>query len=367
MESKTIPSLKPLSKVREMNLRSLKLKEESISTLLTTIKSNQKFAKLLIFTLNSLQGFISPPNKEISINSSIIMKLEGLQVLHLISVNNIKKDEIISLTGDIFYKLVSINDIFDKELTKLFAEKDGHKVIIDIMLKKTKEEMNNNILLPYIKIINALAQIPHLIPTLIENNVLDAIDLDINDDSQDNKLVYDKNIIQTKLNALKQISNPKIGREYLIKNNFAKRIIHLIQKCAEKKDIESILSGLHILDNLSRNEEGIKELKDSGIIDSLNYIFNLLGYIPSIIKMSVKIYCKIASVEDLKAQLDLLRNYYEESKSNDNYENSCNNINKSLELISNFILVDELCLILKEEDNFELLKNLFIQIQQMNL
>ena len=65
MASKTINTLKPLSKVREMNLRSLKLKEESISTLLTTIKSNQKFAKLLIFTLNSLQGFIFPPNKEI--------------------------------------------------------------------------------------------------------------------------------------------------------------------------------------------------------------------------------------------------------------------------------------------------------------
>ena len=48
MASKTINTLKPLSKVREMNLRTLKLKEESISTLLTTIKSNQKFAKLLI-------------------------------------------------------------------------------------------------------------------------------------------------------------------------------------------------------------------------------------------------------------------------------------------------------------------------------
>ena len=139
MASKTINTLKPLSKVREMNLRSLKLKEESISTLLTTIKSNQKFAKLLIFTLNSLQGFISPPNKEISINASIIIKLDGIEVLHLISVTNINKDEIISLAGDIFYKLISINDVFDKELTKLFAEKNGHKVIIDILLKRKKE------------------------------------------------------------------------------------------------------------------------------------------------------------------------------------------------------------------------------------
>ncbi len=104
MESKS--NLKPLSKMQEMNLRSLKLKEESISTLLTTIKSNQKFAKLLIFTLNSLQGFVSPPNREIRINSSIIIKLNGLDVLHLISVMNITKDEIIALAGDIFYKLI---------------------------------------------------------------------------------------------------------------------------------------------------------------------------------------------------------------------------------------------------------------------
>ena len=186
MASKTINTLKPLSKVREMNLRSLKLKEESISTLLTTIKSNQKFAKLLIFTLNSLQGFISPPNKEISINASIIIKLDGIEVLHLISVTNINKDEIISLAGDIFYKLISINDVFDKELTKLFAEKNGHKVIIDILLKRKKEKIDD-ILLPYVKIINALTQLPQLIPTLIENNILDSLNLNLDENNDKNK------------------------------------------------------------------------------------------------------------------------------------------------------------------------------------
>ena len=212
MASKTINTLKPLSKVREMNLRSLKLKEESISTLLTTIKSNQKFAKLLIFTLNSLQGFISPPNKEISINASIIIKLDGIEVLHLISVTNINKDEIISLAGDIFYKLISINDIFDKELTKLFAEKNGHKVIIDILLKRKKEKIDD-ILLPYVKIINALTQIPQLIPTLIENNILDSLNLNLDENNDKNKgFNYNKNIIQNKLDVIKQISTQKIGR-----------------------------------------------------------------------------------------------------------------------------------------------------------
>ena len=364
MESKTLPNLKPLSKMQEMNLRSLKLKEESISTLLTTIKSNQKFAKLLIFTLNSLRGFVSPPNREIRINASIIINLNGLDVLHLISVINITKDEIISLAGDIFYKLIYINDIFDKELAKLFAEKNGHKLIIDIVLKRSNEK-NNNILLLYIKIINGLTQIPQLIPNLIESNIIDAVNLNLDENEQN--ITYDKIILQTKLDTLKQISTPKIGRDYLIKNNYAKKIINTLNKCTEKKDIESVLSGLGILENLCRNEEGLKELKNSDIINCLSYVCNLLGYSQSIMKMNAKIYCKIASVEDLKTQLDLLKKNYEENKSSDNYQTNFKNINSSLELVSNFILVDELCLILKEEEYFELLKNLFIQIQQINL
>ena len=362
MESKS--NLKPLSKMQEMNLRSLKLKEESISTLLTTIKSNQKFAKLLIFTLNSLQGFVSPPNREIRINSSIIIKLNGLDVLHLISVMNITKDEIIALAGDIFYKLIYINDIFDKELTKLFAEKNGHKLIIDIVLKR-KNEKNNDILLPYIKIINGLTHIPQLIPTLIENNIIDAINLNLDENEQE--ITYDKVILQTKLETLKQISIPKIGRDYLIKNNYSKKIINILHKCTEKKDAESVLSGLGILENLCRNEEGVNELKNSDIINCLTYICNLLGYSQAIIKMNAKIFYKVASAEDLKAQLELLKQYYEENKASENYENNFKNINSSLELVSNFILVDELCLLLKEEEYFELLKNLFIQIQQINL
>ena len=368
MESKTLPTLKPLSKVKEMNLRSLKLKEESISTILTTIKSNQKFAKLLIFTLNSLQGFVTPPNREIRANARIIIKLNGIATLHLISGCNITKDDIIASSGDILYKLIYMNDILDKELTKFFAEKDGYKVVIDIILK-TNKNLKDTTLLPYIKIINGLTQIPQLIPTLIENNVINAINLNIGENELDNKNkdnTYNKNIILIKLNTLKQISTQKIGREYLIKNNFAKKIINALQKCAEEKDVDSVLSCLGIVENLCRNEEGVKELKNLRINDCLNHVFNLLGYEQSIIKRNAKIYYKIASAEDLKAQLELLKKYYEENKTPENIDKNLSDINKILELVSNFILVDELCLMLKEEDNFELIKNLFIQIQQIN-
>ena len=66
---------KPLTKLQEMNLHALKLKEESIGAILTTIKNNQTFAKLLIFTLNSLESFVSPPNREIRIMQQRINNL----------------------------------------------------------------------------------------------------------------------------------------------------------------------------------------------------------------------------------------------------------------------------------------------------
>ena len=356
------PITKPLTKLQEMNLHSLRLKEESITTILTTIKNNQTFQKLLIFTLNSLETFVSPPNREIRINSNIIIRLEGVELLHIISVKNIKNDEIVLLAGDIIYKLISVYDIIDKELTKLFAEKNGHKAVIDIVLKKNKDDKS---ILPYIKIINGLVQIPQLVPTLIENNIIEAINLTSDIDSKNDK--YDGDFIQLNLNTLKQISTQKAGRDYLISKNYIEKIMDNIKKSSDNKDINSDLCGLGILENLCRNEEGKKAVKDSNCIDCLSHVLTQLGHDQSILKMCAKIYCKIASVDDLKKQLELLKKYYEENKNSGKYDDNFVEINKSLELVSNFMLVDELGKQLQEIDNFELLKNLFIQIQKINL
>ena len=358
----TTRTKKPLTKLQEMNLHALKLKEESIGAILTTIKNNQTFAKLLIFTLNSLETFVSPPNREIKTNSNIIIRLEGVELLHIISVKNIKNDEIIELAGDIIYKLISIYDIIDKDLTKFFAEKNGHKAIIDIILKKNK---NNKSILPYIKIINGLVQIPQLIPTLIENNIIEAINLD--SDLVQNKDNYNGEFIQLNLNTLKQISTQKTGRDYLINKNYIIKILNNIKKSSEQKDVNSVLCGLGILENLCRNEEGRKAVKNTNCINCLSYVLTHLGHNQSILKMCAKIYSKIASPEDLKMQLELLKKCYEDNKTSGTYDNNIVDLNKSLELVSNFMLVDELGKILQEPNNFELLKNLFIQIQQINL
>ena len=56
---------KELSKLAQNKQNMMKQKEEQINNVITTLKSNPKFIKLLTFSLNSLDGFITPPNRDI--------------------------------------------------------------------------------------------------------------------------------------------------------------------------------------------------------------------------------------------------------------------------------------------------------------
>ena len=134
--NKSDKNVKPLMTIQQIRAKQLQQKEETINTVLTSAKDNPKFVKLIIFTLNSLEGFVSPPNREIRLNSSIIIRLEGIGILHKISLNNITNEDILSLTTDILWKLISIYDIIDTDLAKLFADKNGHKAVIEILVKK---------------------------------------------------------------------------------------------------------------------------------------------------------------------------------------------------------------------------------------
>jgi hypothetical protein len=63
----------------------------------TTIQQNPKFIKLLNYSLNSMDSFVSPPNREIRINAKIIIKLNGIGVLKAISSVNISNEEIVEV------------------------------------------------------------------------------------------------------------------------------------------------------------------------------------------------------------------------------------------------------------------------------
>ena len=52
----------------------LQQKEETIKNVLQTVKQNPKFLRMLNFSLNSLETFVSPPNFEIKQNAKILLK-----------------------------------------------------------------------------------------------------------------------------------------------------------------------------------------------------------------------------------------------------------------------------------------------------
>ena len=347
---------KTLSKLQEARLKVIKQKEEAIGTMLTTTKNNPNFFKLLIFTLNSLENFVSPPNREIRLNASVMIRLDGVGILHTIILKNVTKDEIVTKAGDIIWKLISIYDNLDPELAKLFCEKDGHKAVIEILLKRPNGPAE--VITPYVKVLNGLVQIPQLVPTLLESGLADTFNLD---DTQD------IDMITLNLDTLRKISNQKMGRDFLISKNFIDKILKNIRACAKKKSVDSVLCGLSILDNLCRNEEGKKAIKDAGGIDCLSEVLDLLGYDDSIIKMCAKIYSKIATVDDMKAQLELLRKYYEKIKAEGIDSVNLQEVNKCLALVSNFMLVDELGKQLQNLDNFKILEGLFNEIQKADL
>ena len=57
-----------------MKNKDMQQKITVISDVVKSIKNNPKFIKLLIYSMNSLENFVSPPNRQIRINAKIIIK-----------------------------------------------------------------------------------------------------------------------------------------------------------------------------------------------------------------------------------------------------------------------------------------------------
>ena len=347
---------KTISKLQEARMKVMKQKEETIGGLLTTTKNNPNFVKLLIFTLNTLENFVSPPNREIRVNASVIIRLEGVGILHTIVIKNITKDEIVTKAGDIIWKLVSIYNNLDSELAKLFAEKNGHKAIIEILVQRQKGP--HEVTAPYVKVLNGLVQIPQLVPSLLESGLVDTFNFEGEENLE---------MITLNLDTLKKISNQKLGRDFLITKNFVEKIIKNIKICVQKSSIDSVLCGLTVLDNLSRNDEGKKAIKDAGGIDCLSEVLDAMGYDDYILKICSKIYGKIATIEDMNAQIELLKGFYEKIKAEGIDGVNLQDFIKCLVLISNFMLVDELGKQLLNLEIFQILEGIFKEIQKANL
>lgn len=58
----------------EMRNKDMQQKITVINDVIKSIRNNPKFIKLLIYSMNSLENFVSPPNRQIRINAKIIIK-----------------------------------------------------------------------------------------------------------------------------------------------------------------------------------------------------------------------------------------------------------------------------------------------------
>jgi hypothetical protein len=84
-------------KLAEEKKRILKQKEDQIINVIVTLKANPKFIKLLTFSLNSMDTLITPPNREIKLNSKLIIQNDGVAVLKITASINISNEEIVTV------------------------------------------------------------------------------------------------------------------------------------------------------------------------------------------------------------------------------------------------------------------------------
>lgn len=86
---------KESTKLAQTKNNMMKQKEDQINNVIVTLKTNPRFIKLLTFSLNSLDSFVSPPNSDIRINAKIIIRFDGVLVLKSTTTININNEEIV--------------------------------------------------------------------------------------------------------------------------------------------------------------------------------------------------------------------------------------------------------------------------------
>ena len=334
--------------------KALKQKEDQIKGIIDTIQNKPKFIRLVEFALNSLDNLITPPNKDIKLNSSIIIKENGVESLKAITTYNLPNEELLKKVGIILNKL--LGNPIDKELSQDFVEKNGQELIIETVLSKSPGVSSEE----YVKSLNSLVGVNQLIPNLINSGVVEATKIinDLYDDYPD--------IVSLNLDTMKKISNNKLGREALTKKNMLSSILKSIIKSSENKDKESVVTGLKLADNITRTKEAVEDLKDNKVINQLNNVLDIMEDNEEVLQLGAKILSKITSKEDLQNQIDTvleldtknISNSEEDDKKVKEYE-------KNLAKTSNMMLVDEENTYLKK--NLDKMKVSFMNIKQINL
>jgi len=169
----------------------------------------------------------------------------------------------------------------------------------------------------------------------------------------------------------------KIGREFLLDKKLIPNLLKNISIAALHKDVKAVVTGFSIVDNLSKSDLGKEELKKNGAIDHISKILDHFENDDKVLQMGSKIYSKIATKEDMLFEIEKLRKIYEKKDYSDcnlniihilNFHNYIvQEANKSMMLISNLMIVDELGKLLLLPENMKLLQGLFQEIMNISL
>ena len=331
-------------------------KKRAINDILTSATNNPKFAKLLTYSFNSLDKMITPPGSDVRLNAQLIIECGGIEVLRSLALKNSHNEEICRQIAEIIYKLTSIYELVDQELAQKFVAAKGHEAVIEILLGKNKGPGS----IPLIKCIHNLCQVPQLVNKLLDAGIAETIKL-VNDMYSD-----DIAVIRFNLDTMKKVSNQKNGRDFLIKRGIVPSILSTIKNCAKRADANAVSNGLIVVDNLCRNDEGKKEVKDA---DAPLILCDVLETFPEstrIINKSAKIFTKIMNKSDLEKLLEKLKANSEKLDTDDKQE-IIEEIRDDSALVSNLMLVDELCKIVCQPNIFDMLVALFKKLCKIDL
>ena len=348
-----VKSYEQVKKEKEAQLNS---KRKAINDILTSAKNNPKFAKLLSYSFGTLDKMITPPQSDVRINAILILEQGGVVVLRSTALKNIHNEELCKQIAEIIFKLTYLYERVDQELALKFVEAKGHEAVIELLLSKDKGPGS----VPLIKCLNNLCQVPQLINKLLNAGLAETIKL-VND------LYFDDiQVISINLDTMKKVSNQKTGREFLIKKGIIPSILKNVKKCADSLESGPVFNGLIVVDNLCRNDEGKKEVKDADAPLILCDVVENFSESAKIISKTTNIFSKVMTKTDLENELEKLKNCSSRLDNEDSQENIILGKDSSA-LVSNLMLVNELGKIVCLPDNFEMLVSLFNKLCKINL
>jgi hypothetical protein len=161
----------------------------------------------------------------------------------------------------------------------------------------------------------------------------------------------------------------KAGREFLLQRGLVPNLLKNVANAAKNNNPKGVIAGLALLDNMSKIDEGKAALRKHNALEEISKVCDLMEKHEKVIHMAGKIFSKISSIEDLMKELKNI----EDIQSKKDYSESkkiltkVKPLEKSVNMISNFILVEDINKVLNSPENQDLLVKVYEDVNAIDL